>query len=260
MGEIIPIDIQASFSIEDKKMNGKFKLLASSLLLAAALGVSSQANALVIDTFDTTFQQAQANGGSSGTSGQVAASEAIGGYRRLDITSTGSVNQNGTIAANADPGKLTVSNDSSISSVSSVLWNANKSGTGGLGGIDLTDGGQSTAFLLSFLTIDFSSATIKFEVKEKNIAGDPLLNGGLASLTLTGLVPGVSEFFYSQFTNFANVDFTQVQFIKMTVTALSGSDLALDMIETNRLPEPSSLVLMSLGLAGFSFMRRKKAA
>lgn len=258
MGEIIPIDIQASFSIEDKKMNGKFKLLASSLLLAAALGVSSQANALVIDDFNTGQSFTQAIGGASNTGAQTAASGAIGGFRRMDIASTGNPLQDGTVAANIDPGKLSISNDSTISSSSTIIWNADQGLGVGLGGVDLTAGGSSTALVLNFVNIDAGTASITFRVTEANTGGS--LTGATAFLTFTASAAGLTEYFYSDFTNYANVDFTNVRAIRMIIDAPTGSDLSLDLIETNRLPEPSSLVLMSLGLAGFSLVRRKKAA
>ncbi|MDD2724795.1 MAG: PEP-CTERM sorting domain-containing protein [Methylovulum sp.] len=231
----------------------KFKTLSSGLLLAAVLGLSNQAQALVIDTFDTTPMSV--SGTVPATSGQTIAPEAIQGYRQLDIVST---NGNVVINTNTTPtfGALSVSNAADVISQTSVLWNGNN--TGLFGGVDLTDGGASTALLLAITSIDQGNVTITFKVREKTSAG-----GETATLALTGLGVGTQSFLFSSFANFAAVDFTQVNKIEMIIDAGSASDLTLDMVETNQdinLPEPSSLVLMGLGLAGLSFLRKRKAA
>ncbi|PPD50283.1 MAG: hypothetical protein CTY16_01995 [Methylobacter sp.] len=234
-------------------MNSKFKTLSASLLLAGTLGLANQAHALNIDTFDTTTQFLASPVAVAGS--QVAAPEAIGGFRKLDIQSTNGFT---TIAANTSPnfGSLTVSNNTNVISTTSVLWNANNGSFGGLGGVDLTDGGASTALLLGISSIDVGLVTIKFDIK------DTLAQGGdIATLTLSGLNVGLQTFLFSSFTNYAAVDFTKIQRIQMTIFAGISSDLALDLVETNReLPEPSSLVLMGLGLAGLSCFRKRKNA
>ncbi|MFZ2449955.1 MAG: PEP-CTERM sorting domain-containing protein [Methylovulum miyakonense] len=231
-------------------MNRKFKTLSASLLLAGTLGLANQAHALNIDSFDTTTQFLASPVAVAGS--QLAAPEAIGGFRKLDIQSTTGFT---TIAANTGPnfGALTVSNNTNVISTTSVLWNHNNGTNGGLNGVDLTDGGASTALLLGISSIDVGLVSIKFDIKDTG--------SDIASLTLSGLNVGLQTFLFSSFSNYAAVDFTQIQRIQMTIIAGISSDLALDLVETNReLPEPSSLVLMGLGLAGLSCFRKRKNA
>lgn len=230
-------------------MNIKLKSLATGVMLAVAMGAANQASAFSIDTFDTTAQSVFSVG-SLQTDG-LTASEAIGGYRELSLATSGGLS---SMSVDSIPtfGSLALSNNSGVSSTASVLWNANGVG---LGGLDLTDSGASTALLLAISGIDQGSVVINFTVTETSGAG-----GESASLSLSGLGIGTQTFLFSTFTNFANVDFTAVDAIKMDIIAGNASDLTLDLVETNdtQLPEPSSLILMGLGFASFSALRKRK--
>lgn len=234
-------------------MNSRFKTLAAGVMLAGALGVTNQAQAFTIDTFDSAGQSVSYTGVESfPISNTTASGVSIGGSRQISIDTAagGGVNTNvDSFNSNA----FSVNNNTGATSTSSVLWNANGVG---LGGLDLTDGGASTALLLAITFIDQGNVTIQFDVTETAAAG-----GSTASLTLSGLGLGTKTFLFSSFSNFASVDFTQVNSIKMTVNAGLASDLTLDLVETNvNIPEPSSLVLMGLGLVGFSTFRKRKSA
>jgi hypothetical protein len=137
-----------------------------------------------------------------------------------------------------------------VSFVVSVLWNANGAG---LGGVDLTDSGQSGYLQLAITAIDQGLVTITFAITEIGSLG-----GDTATLTLSDLGRANHQFLFSSFANFANVNFTRVNAIKMTVNAGDASDLTLDFVNT--IPEPSSIALIGIGLVGFSAFRKRKSA
>lgn len=109
----------------------------------------------VIDTFDSTHQSVSANSSNKSNSSSAAASEAIGGHRKLAVT----LDQNtGTISLSAnDPDSgfavLDYSATSTASGSRRVTWDGG-SGAGntlnasGLGGIDLTQAGANTGLAM----------------------------------------------------------------------------------------------------------------
>jgi|GEM_PF-1263768 len=237
----------------------KFKTLSSGLLLAAVLGLSNQAQALTIDTFDQTAQTLSSSTPGDFSSVNTAPGEVIDNNRVLTIVSVSPGGATPTISVDSvlTPNALSVAHDPGESSVTSVTWGL----AGGLGGLDLTDGGVSNALLIDIGFID-TNVNITFKVKETNNqpgTGTPNI-GDTATLTLNNLGVGVSTFLFSSFTNFNIVNFESVGRIVMEINGGIGSDLVLNLVETNELPEPSSLVLMGLGLAGFSFLRKRKSA
>jgi uncharacterized repeat protein (TIGR01451 family) len=105
----------------------------------------------MIDSFDTTLQIAKANSGNRYATSTAQASEALGGYRKL-VASLDQVY--GTVALSAnDPdsgmSRLDFSATSAATGSRRVTWDGTSSSADatnytGLGGIDLTKGGQNT--------------------------------------------------------------------------------------------------------------------
>jgi hypothetical protein len=199
------------------------------LLPLAVLGAlaASNAQALVIDTFDDTAQQVIASppGIPVPQSDLAAAPEAVGGSRNIAITAASGLVQ---ATANTAPtaGAYSHSNASGVTGTSEITWD---NAGGGLGGLDLTDGGLSDALQLVITSIDQGDVTLAFEVIDTN--------SNASTLTLAGLGIGTHFFFLTDFVGTA--DLTIAASIKLTVNAGEASDLTLDLVRTNERPPDS---------------------
>jgi hypothetical protein len=154
-------------------------------------------------------------------------------------------------------GTLSLGNDSGQNGVGTVTWDANGAG---LGGVDLTNGGAlpylQSRILASDLDLGFT-----VDITETAAAG-----GATASWT-TDLGPGVSYVnrLLTDFTNSANVDFTAVDKIVLTLFGPSAQDATLDNVEiTNTpgvdgvVPEPFTLLTVFAGMCSLgTYMRRR---
>ncbi len=217
---------------------------------------NAQAADLLIDNFDNTPQSIELNTETTGSDLVTGlAPDAIGGSRNLSLTvdNIGFPGNGASLAVAPpppdDPFALTWNNDSLVSSMATVTWDANGSGLDA----DLT--GQS-GIRLDLFAVDLS-AEIAFTIEDSS--------GNTAELDLTGLTPGIVSFDFDNFTNIGGVDLTDIQVIEMMLDGPPSVDVTLDLLDfpeitTNEpTPEPSTILgLVAVGGAGLLSRRRQK--
>lgn len=237
-------------------MKNKHGVLVFVMTLAVSfLIMTGSVKAITIDSFDITSHSVTASSGSTfPVSNTIAASEAIGGFRKLEILGvTGSSNATLEVITGG-LGLLALSNSFGTSSTARVTWDANGSG---LGGMDLTGLGAFDSIGLDLFSIDQGSVSLTVSIFETAGVG-----GDFASLLLPSAVVGQNVFKFDTFTNFANVSFNLVDKITLGIVAGTASDLGLDFFETLEnpvIPEPATIGLLGIGLAGLGsvYLRRR---
>ena len=235
-------------------MKNKHGVLVFVMALAVSfLTMTESARAITIDTFDTTFQLVS-NSAPGPVTVPTALGESIGGFRTMEITSVTGPSSATLEVITGGLGLLALSNAFGTSSTARVIWDANG---GGLGGVDLTESGNSDSIGLQLIDIDQGNVSLTVTIFETVGAG-----GSFASLLLPSAVLGQNVFEFNTFTNFADVSFNLVNKITLDIAAGVASDLAVDFFETLEnpiIPEPATVGLLGIGLAGLGsvYLRRR---
>lgn len=227
-------------------------ILRAAVIFALSAGPGNAATILIseVDDFSTGGMNVNADG-----SDTVVASGAIGGYRTVSMTKVGNFGANADVYTSL--GIYAHNAGANTSAISTITWDANG---GGLGGLDWSTGYFGQTFDLDIVSIDQGFVDLTLLVEDTF--------GGSGSYTLSGLGAGLQKFNFSVFTG---VDFSSVDSLSLIVDGDQASDLALNALGVfwddtavpptptfASVPEPTVLALLGTGLAAFGYRKKEK--
>jgi hypothetical protein len=226
-------------------------------LFSVALVASSAQAVVLIDTFDDTTQVIEETSVGSYPNSAVA-SEALGGTRDMTLIIDTAASADHVLQANRNGNGLFQYFESDGNGTFELVYDGDNDATTldpiGLGGVDLTMGG-ATRILLASLSDQDTDLTMTVYSDAGNASEL------MAVAPMGGDFTNV-EFAFSDFvpTIGAGADFTSVGAIALSIpVGVSGNDLQIDFITTaGPVPEPSTLVLMAMGLLGMGMISRRR--
>jgi hypothetical protein len=148
-----------------------------------------------------------------------------------------------------DPvGYLSLNNDPSVASKTTLLWDGNGSGLGDAGKLLTRLGTSKGYFGLNFLDAAAGSANVSITLSDGAKMSTVTVNN------VTGTT-GPTQFLLSQF---ADLDLDSIRYIELVIDGAPGFSANIDSFTLYEIPEPSALVgsIFAVGVS-ISFLRRK---
>jgi len=237
------------------------KKLVGLLAGAAFYGLCvSTAQAFMIDPFKNGSVDAYVNHPNVTALNGIDVSEVIGGVREIQVnvtTSTSDWYLIGSACNSCSPDLYRHYQRGAPGNIK-VHWDGDNDSDlkdSGLGNFDLTDSGTSIGFELKIDTITGAGGFTTLSVWDE---------GSLASVTISSLAVGTHFVPFSGFTG--TVDWTKIDAVEMMIgnTTTTGEfdsyEVYVDYIKTSsqsQIPEPTTIALMGLGLAGIGYRRHR---
>lgn len=240
----------------------KFNIILSAFALTLTASAASAVS--LIDDFTTGAQWVQdVPGAGDVNASEVAAPSALGGYRDMEVSTDISEESASELRViTAGGGSLGFSNIVAASGAGLIVYDgqdgtASSTGniaTTGLGGVDLTNGGTTNAFLFEILEAD---AALEITVEVFDMSGASSFYSEILASTINPLLT------FSEFTGSA--DFSNVGALAFGVNS-TGPNLDGALGSISVVPLPASALLLLGGLGGFAGVsatkrrRRRKAS
>ena len=214
-----------------------FDVKTLAIMSAVALApVAGSAATVAIDSFDTAQLAIDPGGVGFTDSNTVAAGEAVGGQRTVTADGNGTLFPVSTTSINVANGSATVSNSSGVTGTGLFQWNV-------ASGIDFTDGGTNSFFVLDVVAVDL------------NVQFDLTIDGA----TVTSVASASAGTVLFDFADFAGADLTSASAISLLVSGPTSFDAEFDFIGAAAVPLPAGGLLLGSILLGGGFAARRKA-
>ncbi len=193
------------------------------------LGLPVPVGGIIIDSFNTEAVQINVFGteseGSEQGSGSFSEDDVIGGIRTFthELSSNDfSLPTSSELVIGSVVEVTGLSNGSGVNSELTLLYDQGGLGLGGGLGEDFTLGDTLDAFAFDLIALDLP---VDFTVSIQDLTGNTAI-GSLSGLTSSDLGLQIIEF--SEFANFENVDFTQVNSIEVNLVGPDAFDIIFD--------------------------------
>lgn len=215
--------------------------------LIALVALASVSKALVLDDFTDGNVDSTISAGSADT---FTAASVPGGFRYIGHTIEANplnLTHNVTVVN----GVLAFSSKTSVDAVQSIGWGVDNVGVPGANDLN-ANLASFDRFRLNVLSNDIGTTAVLF-VRSSGVNAGNFISSG--SFNIPGNASLTNQSFDILFSNFAGMDFTDVDSIFLTINTPASGDLVLDSFEA--VPEPTTMAILA-GAAFFASRRRKK--
>ena len=217
-------------------------------ILSLLLVISSKAD-VVIDSFLTS----QSAPGGVETRNVADGGGILGGER--DILTFLTLSANGTVPSQLQLNGLLPFRAGGDITYDGPDHDPNSSYYGGLGSVDLTQGGVNNGLRFDITSVALTSATLRIDIFSPGHGSSVQLNlpqsAGFFDVPFSSFVPHGDPFAFP-------VDFHNVGYINFHFEMSGGEAIVMDSVFATTVPEPSTLTLISCLSVGFLVMRGGK--